>query len=152
MARHHPHRHIHPHLKGRKHHHAHLHPHEKGPQDAHHHRVRIGSSPPSIATRRVKKVWRWLFGFYLDAGSLGVYNCRKIAGSSRYSEHAWADALDFTRPGYPDSLFPVERALMGNQKRFRITRVIGPADNADHTNHLHVDLEPDHYGVPPCAQ
>ena len=43
----------------------------------------------------------------------------------------------------------VNRWLNANQGKFDITRVLWR--EANHYDHLHVDLDPDHSGTPPCA-
>lgn len=154
MSAQHEHPHDHPHKAGRNHHHQHRHPHLPTPKElkasglGHHH---FSKGPAPTGTARVKKVWRWVYGWCPKGTTLGVWNCRKIAGSTKWSEHAWGDALDFTHPGYPESLMPVKRALMARKGRFDITRVIGPDNNSAHHNHLHIDVDPDHFGTPPCA-
>lgn len=160
MARHHPHRHLHPHLRGRHHHHPHRTPHGRSPHDlAHHHPITTlqgRPAPPSVATRRVRSVWRFVYSWFPRAVSLGVYNCRRIAGSSSWSQHAWADAWDVTdeetvktrRPSpYTDAIVHEISVQAGH---LHITRVLW-ADGGAHDTHAHVDVEPERTGTPPCA-
>jgi hypothetical protein len=104
---------------------------------------------PSVgtATDRVKNIIKPLWDEFPQLSSWGIYNCRRIAGSTSFSEHAWADAIDLHAPSmsYGDQ---VNRWLNSNKGRFDITRVLWR--EANHYDHLHVDFDPDHSGTPPC--
>lgn len=160
MAKHHPHRHVHPHRKGSHHHHPHRTPHPRQPSElAHHHPItKLGGrpAPPSTATSRVKAVWRFVYTWFPHAATLGIYNCRKIAGSSSWSEHAWADAWDITdhdtsASGKPSNYMDaIVAAIRHRQGELHVTRVLW-RDGGVHDRHAHVDLDPDHGGSPPCA-
>lgn len=126
---------------------------------AHHHPItKLGGrpAPPSTATSRVKAVWRFVFTWFPQAASLGVYNCRPISGSTKWSEHAWADALDLTDPetaktGKPSPYTDqVVAAIRHRADQLHVTRVLW-RDGGAHDRHAHVDLDPDHSGTPPCA-
>ena len=84
---------------------------------------------------------------------LGSYNCRTIHGSSRMSQHATANAFDISglrlasgravtikrswnTPG-PDSDF-LHEVRDGSCRFFNLT--LSPDYNADHADHLHVDM------------
>jgi hypothetical protein len=106
---------------------------------------------PSVAsnsTPRVKAFIKPVWDEFPQLTSWGIYNCRRIAGSSSFSEHAWADAIDLHAPSmaYGDQVY---RWCMTNKGRFDITRVLWR--QASHYDHLHVDFDPDHSGTPPCA-
>ena len=106
---------------------------------------------PSIssnATPRAKAIVKPLWAAFPQLHYLGCYNCRHIAGSSSWSEHSWADAIDIGPPNmaYGDKVY---RWLMNNKGRFDITRVLWRVSG--HFDHLHIDFDPDHSGTPPCA-
>lgn len=156
MAAHHDHPHAHPHPKGKHHHHWHVrHPEAPSPR-AHHHPMHRGRpKPPRPSTARVRAVWRFVHRWFPQAASLGVYNCRKIAGSSRWSQHAWGDAWDMTTPGAvkkgtpTPALRAMVKAVRDHAGQLHVTRVIF-GDDA-HQNHAHVDVDPERTGTPPCA-
>lgn len=86
--------------------------------------------------------------------TFGTYNCRRIAGTNRLSEHGRANAVDvwgFTLDGGQaitvldgwngddDRVRAFLRDLhRGACERFQI--VLGPDANADHRNHFHFDM------------
>jgi len=102
----------------------------------------------SNATPRAKALVEPLWTEFPQLEYWGCYNCRRIDGSSSWSQHAWADAIDIHAPtmSYGDEVF---RWLMANRGRFGITRVLWRISG--HFGHLHIDLDPDHSGTPPCA-
>jgi hypothetical protein len=102
----------------------------------------------SNATPAVKNLIKPLWDEYPQLASWGVFNCRRISGSSSWSQHAWADAIDLHAPtmAYGDQ---VNRWLNANKGRFNLTRVLWRV--AGHYDHLHVDFDPDRSGTPPCA-
>ncbi len=87
--------------------------------------------------------------------SMGSWNCRSVAGSARFSEHATANAIDiggfnlgrgqrisFGADWDGDSR---RRAFLreirdGGCRLFRV--VLSPDYNAAHANHLHLDMGP----------
>ncbi len=85
-----------------------------------------------------------------DIKNLGICNCRYIAGTTTWSQHAWCNAVDF---GGPTELLDKAAAYM---KRLKdkgyiplgtlLWRVEG------HYNHIHAEGLPKQYGTPPCAQ
>lgn len=106
---------------------------------------------PSIssnATPLAKAIVRPLWDAFPSLDYWGCYNCRRIANSSTWSQHAWADALDVHAPSmtYGDQCY---RWLMNNRGRFQLTRVLWRV--AGHYDHLHIDFDPDRSGTPPCA-
>ena len=100
----------------------------------------------------------------------GVYNCRTVAGSSTYSQHAWGNAIDLFAKQSKDLLAIADNAVLQATKRTKANRgrklpvhriivqdktwVKGAGwfgyGGVYHT-HVHVDFEPNRYGVPPCA-
>ena len=91
---------------------------------------------------------------YPDASYLGGYSCRHIiphdgGESDEWSEHAWANAIDFGGPTVIQRKIQVWANLPHNRLRFKINNVI-PAGSA--VNAVHIDFFPSHAGQsPPCA-
>jgi hypothetical protein len=82
---------------------------------------------------------------------MGSYNCRKIAGSSSWSQHSFANALDVQGLDFEDgeSLTilndwdsqPILQEMAATAcDRFNV--VLSPKYNAQHKDHLHFDLGP----------
>jgi hypothetical protein len=101
-----------------------------------------------------------------DAGTLGIYNRRKIANSTSWSQHSWGNAVDIKSPArmalppnvsssqydprYAEHFAYMDRVnawIMRNaylyHVRYRAWR------RSDHYNHIHVDFNPKQYGTPP---
>ncbi|MEJ5977915.1 extensin family protein [Novosphingobium sp. PS1R-30] len=86
--------------------------------------------------------------------TMGSYNCRNVAGSSRRSAHATAEAIDVSafvladgrrisvlddwRGGSPAERQFLQTVHASACKRFGTT--LGPNYNAAHANHFHVEL------------
>lgn len=86
--------------------------------------------------------------------TMGSYNCRNVAGSERRSAHATANAIDISgfvladgrritvlgdwAAGSPEERQFLRVVQQSACKRFGT--VLGPAYNADHANHFHVEL------------
>jgi hypothetical protein len=112
------------------------------------------------------------FGAGIDFG--GIYNCRRIDGSSSWSVHAWGDAVDETPNGRGitndgltdwncrmaregDDMMPVVRIL--GSKNGHEVECLGPgfypstfsSKSGSHLWHNHLECN-FHYGTPPCAQ
>lgn len=82
---------------------------------------------------------------------MGSYNCRKIAGSSSWSQHSFANAIDIEGVVFEDGEkltilddWADEELLQDMAKtacdRFNV--VLSPNYNARHKDHLHFDLGP----------
>lgn len=71
--------------------------------------------------------------------------CRKISGTSSWSQHSWENALD---------IFPVDRAE-GDKiyARYRTNWNVRTSlwQVKDHYDHIHLDFWPYGYSTPPCA-
>jgi hypothetical protein len=106
----------------------------------------------------------------------GVYNCRKISGSSTWSQHAWGNGDDLFP--YPDAnynaackriaegvVLQARKRTIANRGRkcavyevidhqnmMRWTRAAGwKPYGGTHGPHVHVGGDPLRTGVPPCA-
>jgi hypothetical protein len=102
----------------------------------------------------------------------GVFSCRKIAGTTYWSQHAWGNALDLfpTKPGYNDDIAKAavtqatKRTVANRGRKLELSNVI------DHLNsriwtpttgwheyggtvgpHVHVQAAPIKTGTPGCA-
>lgn len=96
----------------------------------------------------------------------GTTNCRKIAGSSTWSQHSWSNAHD---AGYPaggssrDDPYLVaavdwlrlQRALGVTFDGVAIGTILfqnGVSTTLGHRDHVHYEAAPKQRGTPPCAQ
>lgn len=96
----------------------------------------------------------WLASEVTRVESFGTYSCRNVAGTGRLSEHASANAVDVSAVVLADgrrisikgdwrSADPQVRGFlaaihMSACKRFKT--VLSPDYNADHQDHLHLDM------------
>ena len=90
------------------------------------------------------------FGSNKSLHNLGVHVCRKIAGSSSWSQHSWDDAIDIGIGSDMKLGDDIYRFLKKNEGKF------GPYYETiwrepSHWDHLHWSLAPAHTGTPPCA-
>lgn len=93
----------------------------------------------------------------------GRYNCRKISGSTTYSQHSWNNARDL----YPPEDMPYEGVGSHSYAQYRgfLDEVVAfVRDNLEalnvrgrglwqvrnHYNHAHFDFWPQGHNVPPC--
>lgn len=75
---------------------------------------------------------------------IGVTNCRRIAGSSTWSQHAWSNALDIHTS---DDTGSIIAAVLRNDPNSKTVLWHVPG----HFDHVHVDFWPTGHGTPPCA-
>ncbi len=106
-----------------------------------------------------------------------VFNCRKMSGSSSWSQHAWGNAADLIpRPPSSDDdkqrdaiahnvvRQATERTIANRGRRLAVEHVIDhdarriwTRGTGWHTytrptgDHVHVDFTPNRTGTPPCA-
>ena len=84
-------------------------------------------------------------------------NCRRIAGSLTWSQHSWpgGNGRDIfgpdlaPSPGSQALLDQVASYLRANRTRFGIKVILWRVP--DHYNHIHADMWPTGWGLPPCA-
>lgn len=94
----------------------------------------------------------------------GVYNCRRIAGSSSWSQHAWGNAIDVFGPRFTLGRLARWAARRRVARRLGVQTVIwqdrvwsaetrswSHYSGIPHVTHVHVDFAPRRYGTPPCA-
>ncbi len=136
-------------------------------------------SSTSVETDAVRRIIRVLERSPIARliGSAGVFNCRRIAGSSTWSQHAWGNAVDlFPRP--PSSDDDLQRREIAHWIVWQAThktrvnrwhplpvaevidhdaRVIWTPSRGWHAysgttgDHVHVSGSPLRTGTPPCA-
>ena len=82
----------------------------------------------------------------------GRYNCRKIAGSNKYSQHSWNNARDLYAPTddpHPTAfLDEVVEFIEIYQDELNVRVVLWQI--RDHYTHAHADMWPTGINVPPC--
>jgi len=80
---------------------------------------------------------------------VGIYKCRRIAGSQAYSQHSWRNAADI----YTTSRKRQDAIAADLKEKFgsHIRNVLTWRYNSDHWNHVHVDMWPRGLYTPPCA-
>ena len=71
---------------------------------------------------------------------VGGYNCRKIAGSFLMSQHSYGNAIDVVSVNGKDLSQNYKELSAVACKYF--TNVFGPADDAAHAHHIHLDNGP----------
>jgi hypothetical protein len=82
----------------------------------------------------------------------GIYNRRKISGSSRWSQHSWPNALDLYGPDKSSSaedqafLDEVYQFLRAHWDSLNLKVALWRVRN--HYNHIHIDFWPSGYGTP----
>jgi hypothetical protein len=130
---------------------------------------KVEIAPPIIDTvgnERIDRIYTLVFRNYSFAQNWGIFNCRPVAGSSTWSQHSWANALD-VGASTMDQLWTIANRLVEEQKEGRdlegivYTVICGnriwrkdlgwnPYTGIYHT-HVHVDAYPNFDGRPPCA-
>jgi hypothetical protein len=124
---------------------------------AHHHPIaRMFRPKTPYCTKRIASVWQRVYTWFPHAVNLGTFNCRPIADSTTWSEHAWADAWDVSSPQTvklqtPDAyLDQIVRFIKSLPPKVGVSQILYRIKN--HYSHAHVDVEPNYTGTPPCAQ
>ena len=138
-------------------------------------------SSTSVETDHIKRIARVLGRSKVNEriSSAGCYNCRTVAGSSSYSQHAWGNALDLFPKGHKDpelvqvDLRAIARAVVAHATKVTIAnrgRKLRVAQVIDHDArqiwtpssgwqvytgttgaHIHVSADPMRTGKPSCA-
>jgi hypothetical protein len=109
----------------------------------------VGTSGPQPAVRIFRTA---LFEEFPDLRSLGICNVRTTRGpyadGETWSQHAYCNAEDYTRPGAPDSLGPVVRWIEWNRDRFDVNHLITYPEGSGFEHVIHVDFHPQRTGDP----
>lgn len=128
--------------------------------------IRLPTDPRKY-TDATKRAVQWLNARFPPVASLGIYNRRKIAGSSTWSQHSWGNAIDITSPSwmekpslyappsaesdprYADHFAYLDRvaAFLRNTEELAARNVLWR--RYMHRNHIHVDFYPRMTGTPP---
>jgi hypothetical protein len=121
--------------------------------------VKVWNSDPLVLiTPQVAAIRAAVEREFPTVGNLGVYNRRKIAGSDRWSQHAWGNAWDIAPPEdeKPSSMWNVSPTLdsvarylidMRESGSLPIRNILWRTEN--HWDHIHVSGEPHKSGTPP---
>lgn len=112
-----------------------------------------GASPE--LSKMLDDLWREFPG---DWQNWGIHVCRKIYGSSSWSQHSWNDAVDVGVGNDKQAGDDIHRWLNANENKYggfceNIWWEVPSTGDAtqDHRDHIHVSLGPCHTGTPPCA-
>lgn len=120
----------------------------------------------SVGSESLRLIHAAYFGRFPSHESWGIYNCRPIAGSTSWSQHAWGNAEDFSDDGVASEV--AERWLWANRNRLPISELIGrrkvwsrarasegwralSSSAHQHLDHWHVSAHGLMTGTPPCA-
>ena len=123
---------------------------------------------PGASSNAIQEVFSAVMRQFPRAGSAGIAVCRRISGSSSWSQHAWGNGWDIVAPGglseSPSSqrfLDMIEKWLIQNTRgglRLPIAQIIWRGQEQlnggsvyDHFDHIHVSGDPMFSGTPPCA-
>lgn len=121
---------------------------------------------PSVGSSAIKTIHVAYFKRFPDDESWGVFNCRPIAGSSSWSQHAWGNAEDFSDGGVASE--EAEAWFFANRTKLPIAELIGrrkiwskarategwrslSSSANQHLDHWHVSGDELQTGTPPCA-
>lgn len=84
-----------------------------------------------------------------------VFNCRPIADSSTWSQHAWGNAID-VYPASTEQGWLIFEWAVANKTRLSLSTICwqdrGGCDPNDHRDHVHIAGSPKMVGTPPCVQ
>lgn len=110
-----------------------------------------GGDGPTPAVQRFREEAFARFG---DLQSLGVCNVRYIrgpyaeSGSTTWSQHAYCNAEDYTRPGAPGTLEPFIDWIEANRERLSVNHLITYPAGSGLEHVVHVDFHPAGTGDP----
>lgn len=94
----------------------------------------------------IQRIYREVYGGFPGADFWGVYNRRLIAGTSSWSQHSWARAIDIGVSGDSD-LGNRIAAFLQSRPYDRSIRILWRVHA--HFDHLHVEMVPACSGTPP---
>lgn len=103
---------------------------------------------PSGAHPNLRPVWNYVWAHW-HVVSWGIFNCRHVAGSTRWSYHAWWQGWDIHGP--VEVMDAIYAYLNAHRHEFGIIELLYRV--AGHYDHIHLAVEPvrDQYARPPCA-
>jgi hypothetical protein len=117
-----------------------------------------------MITKRCAKYRARLVKKFKNVTGVGIFNCRKVAGSDSYSQHAWGNAADIFGPQFVRAAIVKWSLGRWVRKHYHIHMIIHQEtyweypsflprhyNGIPHSTHVHVDFLPYHEGIPPCA-
>jgi hypothetical protein len=121
---------------------------------------------PSVGSSALKDIHIAYFEHFGGHESWGIFNCRPIAGSTSWSQHAWGNAEDFSDAGVAAE--EAEGWFNANRTKLPFAEIIGrgriwtkarasegwralSSSANQHQDHWHVSAHPLMSGTPPCA-
>ena len=106
-----------------------------------------------MVTAPIRAAQQEVARLFPGAQSWGVQHCRKVAGSSKWSQHAYGNAWDIG--GSKALLDEVYDHLNRNRRRLSLSVICwesrGPCNAAAHADHIHIAGAPRMSGIPACA-
>lgn len=123
-------------------------------------------TPPTAGTPAIAEIHAAYFGRFREHESWGIFNCRAVAGSTSWSQHAWGNAEDFSDGGVAAE--DAGRWFNANRTKLPVAEIIGrgriwtkarlsegwrdlSASANQHMDHWHVSGDTLMTGKPPCA-
>jgi hypothetical protein len=116
----------------------------------------------TIGTPAIDKIYGTVVNRFRGVENWGIYSCRRIAGSSRWSQHAFKNAWDIH---HGTLMGEIADFLVKNYDILDVAEVIYNrriwtrsegwrtySGSNPHTDHIHVSGFPLATGVPPCAR
>ena len=100
-----------------------------------------------MGTPNINSIIEWVRSEYPDLPRIQTTNCRRISGSSTWSQHSWANAADIfpVTKDQGDTIYARLLSHFGRHIKVILWQV------RDHFDHIHVDTWPTGIGTPPCA-
>jgi len=120
--------------------------------------IKVADCPVSDPTPAIKELWDDTFTAYIDLGSgyefvyMGGFVCRKIDGSSTWSQHAFHNAFDFRvrRASNPEMSIDTEATTkVINKVKAKAAEALW--QTSGHYFHAHLTGAPKQFGTPACA-
>ena len=121
--------------------------------------------PDSSGTEQIDKIRVELFRMFSSLESWGICNCRPVAGSSTWSQHAWCNAEDVHGSFIAMGAAADWLVRSGKTRQLPVGQVIfnrrvweyGDSESRPYTglnphlDHIHYTGHPHRGGTPPCA-
>ena len=120
--------------------------------------VKIPACPVADPTPAVRELWDATYRAFISLGSgyefvyMGGFVCRKIDGSSTWSQHAFHNAFDFRvrRADSPQlSIDTVATTKVVNAVKAKAAEALW--QTSGHYFHAHLTGDPKRFGTPACA-
>jgi hypothetical protein len=120
--------------------------------------ITLPDCPVTDPTPAIKELWDDTFTAYLDLGNgyefvyMGGFVCRRIDGSSTWSNHAFHNAFDFRvrRASNPEMSIDTEATTkVVNKVKAKAAEALW--QTSGHYFHAHLTGDPKKFGTPVCA-